>query len=92
MVVEEVFWIAGFGFLGGLGRGLYGALKARARGEKMRWRYFVMTLVVSTVLGGLVGSMIEMDYKAAAILGYVGTDFLENIAKKVVPTQFEVSG
>jgi len=69
------------GILGGLARALYGLLKATSKGREINLKYFLITLVVSGIIGGILGYIFNMDYKIAALAGYVGTDILENVFK-----------
>ena len=40
-----------------------------------------MTLFVSGLIGGMLGFVFDIDYKIAALSGYVGTDILESVFK-----------
>ena len=73
------------GAFGGCVRALLGFLKALSRGERMRIGYFLLTLVEGGVIGGVLGSMFEVDYRVAALAAYVGTDILENLVHRAVP-------
>ena len=74
------------GFLGGLVRALYGLLKAINDGIIVNKGYFLITLVISSIIGGLLGSVFTINYQIAALAGYVGTDMLENIVSGVLPS------
>ena len=69
------------GILGGLVRALYGLLKAVSKGKLVNKNYFITTLIISAIIGGLLGFVFNIDFKIAALAGYVGTDILENIFK-----------
>ena len=69
------------GILGGLVRALYGLLKAMNTDITVNKNYFIITLLISGVIGGILGSVFNMDIKVAALAGYLGTDILENIFK-----------
>ncbi len=86
-LTEAVVVMVSLGFLGGLARALFGLSKSVQRGEKIVPWYLFLTLLVSCILGGLVSFLSNSDYRAAAILGYAGTDILENIASVVVPKE-----
>jgi len=73
------------GVLGGLVRALYGLLKAVNDGFVVNKGHFLITLIVSGFIGGLLGSLFDMDIRVAALAGYVGTDVLENVFKGVAP-------
>ena len=74
------------GALGGFVRALYGLFKAVSRGEEANLFYFSITIIISAVIGGLLGIVFGTDYKIAALAGYVGTDILENIFKSTLPS------
>jgi hypothetical protein len=69
------------GVLGGTVRALYGLLKAAGKDIHVHKGYFIITLLVSAFIGGLMGVVFDSDYRIAALAGYVGTDLLENIFK-----------
>jgi len=73
------------GVLGGLVRALYGLLKAINEGIVVHKGYFIITLIISGFIGGLLGMVFDMDFRVAALAGYVGTDILENIFKGALP-------
>ena len=72
---------ASLGFLGGLTRAVYGLYKNVGVGKKMRWKYFLVSLLVSAGIGALLGISFDVDYRVSLLAGYVGTDVLENVAK-----------
>ena len=78
------------GFLGGLVRALYGLLKAINDGIIVNKGYFLITLVISSIIGGLLGSVFTINYQIAALAGYVGTDMLENIISGVLPSSITI--
>ena len=69
------------GALGGFVRALYGLMKAVNRNDKISVGYFLLTIIVAGIIGGILGSVFTVDYKLAAIAGYAGTDVLENVFK-----------
>ena len=73
------------GVLGGLVRALYGLLKAINNGIIVHKGHFLITLIVSGIIGGILGSVFDMDFRIAALAGYVGTDILENIFAGALP-------
>jgi len=44
-------------------------------------------LIVSGIIGGLLGIVFNMDFRIAALAGYVGTDILDNIFKGTIGTK-----
>ena len=85
MVIAEVTIVAAsVGLLGGLVRALYGLFKATATGLQVNKTHFVITLIVSAFIGGLLGFVFDSDFRIAALAGYVGTDVLENIFKSSI--------
>ncbi len=73
------------GILGGLVRALYGLLKAVNDGKMIKFGYFLTTLIVSGIIGGLLGYVFDTDFRVAALSGYVGTDMLENVFTGILP-------
>ncbi|MEK6825745.1 MAG: hypothetical protein AABY00_03085 [Nanoarchaeota archaeon] len=74
------------GGLGGLARALLGLAKAMARGERMKPLLFIISLIVSTIIGMLLGLFSEnIDFHIALLAGYTGTDILENMFRTVIP-------
>jgi len=71
----------GVGVLGGVARACYGLLKAITKGHSINIGYFLVTLFVSGLIGGMLGFVFDIDYKIAALSGYVGTDILESVFK-----------
>ena len=79
------------GVLGGLVRALYGLLKAVNEGIVVHKGYFITTLIFSGFIGGILGLIIDMDFRVAAMAGYVGTDMLENVFAGVMPKSITVN-
>ena len=82
--MTEVFIFVAVGLLGGITRAIYGLLKALNNGIEINTLYFIITLIISGLIGGLLGLVFDIDYKIAALAGYVGTDILENIFKNSI--------
>lgn len=79
--MDPIYIFVGVGILGGFARACYGLLKAMTMGLEVNFRAFITTLVMAGVIGGLLGFVVDMDLHVAALAGYVGTDFLENLVK-----------
>ena len=79
--MSEILMLVGVGVLGGVARALYGLLKAMNNGEQVRGAQFLITLIVSGIIGGMLGFVFNNDYRIAGLAGYVGTDILENVFK-----------
>jgi len=79
--MDPIYIFIGVGTLGGFARASYGLLKAMTAGLPINSKAFLTTLIVAGVIGGLIGFVADMDLHIAALGGYVGTDFLENIVK-----------
>jgi len=77
--MQEIIIFILVGMLGGLARACYGLLKSLSKGMPINIKYFLTTLIISSVIGGLLGYVVDIDLHAAALAGYVGTDFLETI-------------
>ncbi|MBI2173518.1 MAG: hypothetical protein HYT73_04935 [Candidatus Aenigmarchaeota archaeon] len=72
---------ASAGFAGGLIRGLVGVLKQLRMGRRFRPRYFLLTLVMSGLIGLIAAMFVENDVRFAILAGYVGGDFIESLYK-----------
>jgi fluoride ion exporter CrcB/FEX len=70
-----------FGGLGGLARSMLGLWKAISKKKKVRWDYWLITILTSIVIGIFVGLLFAPDYKLALLTGYAGTDIIEGIVK-----------
>ncbi len=79
--MQEFFLYILLGMLGGSVRAFYGLLKAVGAGKETSWGYFLITLIISACIGGLLGFVFTVDFRVAALAGYVGTDILENVFK-----------
>lgn len=82
--MAEVFIFVAVGLLGGITRAIYGLLKALNNGIEVNTWYFIITLIISAIIGGLLGLVFDVDYRISALAGYVGTDVLENIFKNSI--------
>jgi hypothetical protein len=72
------------GTLGGLIRSLLGILKYLEAGNgerKIRFGYLAISLFVAAATGALAGALCEGDWRLAAVAGYAGSDFLDNLYK-----------
>ncbi len=79
-------WLAALlGLLGGLARACYGLLNAVGTGQQIKGGYFAITLLTALFLGIILGILFDIDYRAAALAGYVGTDILENFLPASIP-------
>ncbi len=74
-----------FGFMGGATRTCVGVLKAVKKKEKFKWRYFLLSLMASGVVGMFTGLLYDVDYKVTLIAGYAGTDLIESVYKMKNP-------
>ncbi len=79
--MQELFLYILLGMLGGSVRAFYGLFKAVSAGKEANTGYFFITLCISAFIGGLLGFVFTVDFRVAALSGYVGTDILENIFK-----------
>ena len=92
MLTEVTIVAALVGLLGGLVRALYGLFKATSSGLEINKTSFIITLVISAFIGGLLGMVFDVDYRIAGLAGYVGTDILENIFKGSIGKNIMVKG
>ena len=70
-----------FGFIGGAARACVGVLKSVKRKEKFKWKYFLLSLISSGIVGVFTGLLYDVDYKVTLIAGYAGTDLIGSVYK-----------
>ncbi len=82
-----------FGLIGGIVRGLVGIAKYleknRANG-RLNAKYFLISIGIAALVGGVAGSLVSGDWRLAVIAGYAGTDFLEGLYKIKMKQGFEI--
>lgn len=82
-----------FGLIGGIVRGFVGFAKYleknRANG-KLRFKYFMFSIGIAALVGGVAGSLVSGDWRLAIIAGYAGTDFIEGLYKIRMKQGFEI--
>ncbi len=81
MAVDIIFISGGLGALGGLTRGVIGLLKALSLRRRIIWKYWLITVVIATIIGTFVGVVFDFDYRLSLLAGYAGSDILEGIYK-----------
>ena len=72
------------GGMGGLGRGIVGVTKAQTFNPdtfKFQWKYFLITIIVSIIVGQMTGLIANADWRMSLLAGYAGSDFLESMYK-----------
>lgn len=78
----DIILISGIlGGIGGLTRGFIGLLKALSLRRRILWRYYIITVLVATVIGVFTGIIFSFDYRLSLLAGYAGTDILEGVYK-----------
>lgn len=72
-----------FGLTGGLLRAVVGIIKHRriAKKAKIKIQYFLVTLIISALIGSLLSLAFAANYLVYLVVGYAGIDLLENIIK-----------
>jgi len=80
-VIEALVIPGALGAVGGLTRGIVGLLKALSLRRKILWGYYIITVIVATIIGIFVGLVFNFDYRLSLLAGYAGTDILEGIYK-----------
>jgi hypothetical protein len=69
-----------FGLLGGLVRGMQGVIKHVWKNkEPFSWKKIGITLVLSAIIGGIVGAVFGETKVLALVAGYAGSDLLEGL-------------
>ncbi len=79
--LEMLILPALLGGVGGLTRGFIGLLKALSLRRKIMWMYWIITVIISMIIGAFVGLIFNFDYRLSLLAGYAGTDILEGIYK-----------
>lgn len=88
------------GLFGGVLRGTAGIAKDLATAKKMviNWGWFLISLVVSAIVGMFAGFAIQMtltlgpgeNFLFAILAGYAGADFIETLYKMKLKSQFKL--
>ena len=73
------------GALGGLARASYGVLKAVGRRETIHLWWFLVTILMAAIIGGVIGTLFDAGKAVSALVGYAGTDILDNLVKSAIP-------
>lgn len=79
--MDAVFLSGLLGCVGGITRGVIGLLKALSLRRRVIWHYWLITVVISAVIGIFVGIIFDFDYRLSLLAGYAGTDVLEGVYK-----------
>ena len=69
------------GAIGGMTRGLIGLLKALSLRRRILWLYWLITVIIASIIGIFVGMVFSFDPRLSLLAGYAGTDILEGIYK-----------
>ncbi|PIN93199.1 hypothetical protein COU54_03985 [Candidatus Pacearchaeota archaeon CG10_big_fil_rev_8_21_14_0_10_31_24] len=80
-MVDGIFFAGLLGGIGGLTRGVVGLLKAFSLSRKIIWNYYIITLIISVIIGVFVGIIFDFDPRLSLLAGYAGTDIIEGIYK-----------
>lgn len=79
------------GGLGGLARSIIGLGKSLAAKRRIRWPYFLVTVIIAILIGLILGALTSVSKPIAFLAGYGGTDILEGIGKviKIIPVEIK---
>lgn len=72
------------GGMGGLVRAIVGITKSQTfdpENFKFQWKGFLITIVVSVIVGQMSGLILNADWRMSLLAGYAGSDFLESLYK-----------
>ena len=72
------------GGIGGLVRALVGITKAKEFNPDtfvFQWKYFLITIIVSVIVGQMAGLIMNVDWRMSLLAGYAGSDLLESLYK-----------
>lgn len=78
------------GMVGGIVRATIGLFKSIAVKRKIYWPYWIVTGVISGLIGLLTGIVFSFDPRLSILAGYAGTDILEGIYKSFKVEKFYV--
>ena len=72
-----------FGFTGGIVRALVGLLKNKVFLGKQKFKpwKFIITILISGIIGLFCGLLTVEDYRLALLAGYAGTHFIQSMYK-----------
>jgi len=73
-----------FGALGGLARGMIGAMKDFNTGHKAKsldWKKIAFNVLGSVIIGSVVGMIVDTNPVLSLTSGYVGIDIVDSIIK-----------
>ena len=73
-----------YGALGGLARGLIGTMKCfknSNKSETLNWPKMIINIAGSTVIGAVVGLIVDVNPVTACSAGYAGVDIIEGLIK-----------
>ncbi len=76
-----VLYAALFGLIGGTARACVGLTKALRNDVNIVWRYTIITVISSAIIGAAAGILFDSDPKISLVAGYIGTELLENSYK-----------
>ncbi len=81
--MQELFYSALFGLIGGIARALLGLLKHYRISKKTKFKinYLAITIVVSGFIGMFVSLTVTSSYTLSLVSGYVGIDVVDNLIK-----------
>ncbi|HVY01453.1 MAG TPA: hypothetical protein VHA12_01680 [Candidatus Nanoarchaeia archaeon] len=80
-IAAQVLYPGILGGIGGLTRGIVGLLKALSLRRRILWGYYLITVIIASVIGVFTGIIFNFDYRLSLLSGYAGTDVLEGIYK-----------
>ncbi len=81
-MIDNIIVLSGaLGMVGGIIRGSIGLFKSLAVKRKIYWPYWLVTVVISGLIGILTGIVFSFDPRLSILAGYAGTDILEGVYK-----------
>jgi len=83
-----IYFLAGF--LGEIVRGLVGFVKNKTIEKVNHFKpsYFVVTILISGVVGAAAGALADTEWQVSFLAGYAGTDFIESLYKIKIKKRF----
>ncbi len=83
-MIPLALWQTLAGGMGGFVRALVGITKSQTFNPdtfKFQWKYFLITIVVSIVVGQMAGLIFNADWRMSLLAGYAGSDLIESLYK-----------
>ena len=86
--MNEYIFSAMLGAFGGIIRSIVGLLKAIRAKRKANLTYWLLTIIISAIMGAVAGIAFNFDAIISLVSGYAGTDAIEGLHKSFAGGKF----